>query len=542
MAVPIKRGERTIGAIIFAMAESNRLYGPADLALANSLADRAAIAVEHALLFGQVEQAHAQAAAQRDRLYGLVMAAPIAIAILSGRELLYELVNHPFEQTFGGRRLQGMKVTDLDPNGSYTTVLRRVYETGVPFTENEKAVLYDWHSDGQLSTRYFDYTAVPLPGDGGNAAGVMVFTIEVTEQIVARHKVEEARAQAELANRAKDEFLAMLGHELRNPLAPILTALQLMHLRAGGALARERSVIERQVKHVVRLVDDLLDISRITRGKVELAQEPVLIAETITKAVEMASPLIEQRGHELSISVEPGLVVLGDPVRLAQIMANLLNNAAKYTEKGGHIWVRGKSQSGTIELSVRDSGMGITPQMLTRVFELFAQEPQAIDRAQGGLGLGLAIVRSLVMLHGGTVTAHSAGLGQGSEFTVRLPALAVLALPSVSSPLPERLTNHPHAARILVVDDNVDAMELLAESLEMLGHQTVRATDGPSALRLAAQWRPEIALLDIGLPVMDGYELGRRLRELTGLAGIKLVAITGYGQESDREHSACRRL
>ena len=538
MAVPLKRGARTIGVIVFAMAESNRLYGPDDLALATSLADRAAIAVENALLFGEVERARAQVTAQRDRLYNLVMGSPIAIAVLSGTELTYELVNQPFEQTFGGRKLQGLKVTELDPTGSHTSDLRRVRDTGVRFTDHEKAVEYDWHATGQPSTRYFSYTAVPLPGDAVNAPGVMVFTIEVTEQILARHKVEEARRQAELANRSKDEFLAMLGHELRNPLAPILTALQLMHLRADGALLRERAVIERQVKHVVRLVDDLLDISRITRGKVELAQEPVLLAETVAKAIEMASPLIEQRGHELTVALSPGLVVLGDPVRLAQIVANLLNNAAKYTERGGHIWVRGELQGRTIRLAVRDSGMGITPEMLTRVFELFAQEPQAIDRAQGGLGLGLAIVRSLVLLHGGTVTAHSDGRGKGSEFTVTLPAIEATTLPSAISPLPARAASNPDAARILVVDDNVDAMELLAEALELLGHETVRATDGPSALVLAARHQPDIALLDIGLPVMDGYELGRRLRELGGLERIKLVAITGYGQDSDHERSA----
>jgi PAS domain S-box-containing protein len=538
VAVPIKHGGKIIGAITFAMAESQRVYEPEDLALATALADRAAVAVENARLFTAVEKARAQIAAQRDRLYDLVMASPMAIALLRGPELTYELVNEPFEKIFGGRKLQGRKVADLDPTGKHSQVLWRVRDTGVPFTATDRELQLDRDGSGQLSTCYFTYAIVPMRDDSGQVDGVMSFTLEVTEQVMARRKVEEARLQAELANRSKDEFLAMLGHELRNPLAPILTTLQLMQLQGGTAFLRERNIIERQVKHVVRLVDDLLDISRITGGKVELALEPLGVAELVATAIEMASPLLERRQHHLQVAVAPGLRVQGDPVRLAQVLANVLNNAAKYTQDGGHIEIRGERDGDAVVLTVRDDGMGIAREMLPRVFDLFAQETQALDRSQGGLGLGLAIVRSLVSLHGGTVSAHSEGLGKGSLFTIRLPALTEAPQTSARSPrlMPGAATED--ALLVLVVDDNADALELLAETLEVVGYRTLRATDGPAALALVAKARPAIALLDIGLPAMDGYELARRLHATPGLEQLKLIAVTGYGQPSDRERSA----
>jgi len=346
---------------------------------------------------------------------------------------------------------------------------------------------------------------------------------------------EVARAEAERANRSKDEFLAMLGHELRNPLAPILTAVALMKMRGGPS--KEIAVVERQVKHVVRLVDDLLDISRITRGKIELKLERLDIADVTTRAVEMAMPLIEQRAHHLDVDVPGGLMVRGDAVRLAQVIANLLNNAAKYMEKGGHIGVRAARSGGAIEVRVRDQGIGIAPEMLPRVFEMFTQETQAIDRAQGGLGLGLAIVKSLVVLHGGEVSVQSEGAGSGSEFCVRLPALQGEVTAPTSLPPGGIGVRTSSPVRVLVVDDNDDAADLLAEVLDTMGHEVSKAHDGPEALAVAEERRPEIALLDIGLPVMDGYELARRLRAMDGLGGIKLVAVTGYGQASDRRRS-----
>ncbi len=364
---------------------------------------------------------------------------------------------------------------------------------------------------------------------------------ELLARVAARLAQVQARREVEAANRSKDEFLAMLGHELRNPLAPIVTALQLMRLRGDELLKKERTVIERQVDHLIRLVDDLLDVSRITRGKVELRRQRIEISEVVAKAIEMASPLIEQRQHSLTVEVPRyGLAVEADAVRMAQVVANLLNNAAKYTEPHGSIGVHAAAQGEAVVLRVRDTGIGLSAEMLPRVFDLFAQESQALDRAQGGLGLGLAIVRSLVELHGGTVEALSEGPGRGSELVVRLPAAAAGAAPPASAPRaePEIIAAPPGALRVLVVDDNADAAELMATALQMMGHSARAALDGPAALVIAASFHPDVALLDLGLPVMDGYELARHLRELPGLASIRLIAVTGYSQEEDRRQAA----
>ena len=365
---------------------------------------------------------------------------------------------------------------------------------------------------------------------------------DVTEQVLARNQLDHLRQAAESANRAKDEFLAMLGHELRNPLSPILTALQLMKLRGSDASERERTVIERQVTHLTRLVDDLLDVSRIARGKVELKEEIVEIAEIVAKAIEIASPLLEQRTHTLDVHVQrTGLTVKGDSTRLSQVISNLLTNAAKYTAPGGHITIRTEGDDGEVVVRVRDTGMGITPEVLPRVFDLFVQERQAIDRSQGGLGLGLTIVRNLVERHGGTVSASSEGPGKGSEFVVRLPrasAGSVLEDAPANSAFSESVVpRQGNSPRVLVVDDSVDGAEMLAAALSAKGYDTRVAHDAPVALRIAADFRPDVAFLDIGLPVMDGYELAARLRELPDLNGMKLIALTGYGQESDRQKS-----
>jgi PAS domain S-box-containing protein len=347
---------------------------------------------------------------------------------------------------------------------------------------------------------------------------------------------EQARTDAVLANRAKDDFLAMLGHELRNPLAPIVTALEVMQRRPEGNMERERAVIERQVRHVVRLVDDLLDVSRIIRGRVELAKERVEVADVVNKALELAAPLLEERHHHVQVTAPPGLTILGDPIRLTQVLTNLLTNAAKYTDPGGRIQVSVEPVDQVVQISVRDNGMGIASDMLSTIFDLFVQAPQTIDRSRGGLGLGLTIVQSLVRAFGGTVAAHSAGPGQGSEFVVHLP---LSSPPAAEARLPEAAPDKKSrgSVTVLVVDDNVDALEMLVEALRLLGYDAHPAADAQSALTLARTLQPRIALLDIGLPVMDGYELGRRLLALPELPELELVALTGYGQPSDRERS-----
>jgi PAS domain S-box-containing protein len=358
-----------------------------------------------------------------------------------------------------------------------------------------------------------------------------------------KHLIDKLRVAAESANRAKDEFLAILGHELRNPLSPIVTALQLMKLQgADENTERVRTVIERQVNHLIRLVDDLLDVSRIARGKVELKSERVDMFDVVGKAIEMASPMLEQRAHALRVDVpRHTLCVDGDPMRLSQVVSNLLTNAAKYTPPGGQISISAEQLDGEIVLRVRDSGIGIRPDVLPNIFDLFVQERQAIDRSQGGLGLGLTIVRNLVEQHGGSVSAYSEGMEHGSEFTVRLPR-ALRTPEDAPPPVAPADTGAPPAPRvgtrrILIVDDNADAAEMLAETLERRGHPTRVARDAPTALRVAADFAPEVAFLDIGLPVMDGYELASHLRAVPGLGAIRLIALTGYGQDSDRERT-----
>ncbi len=396
-------------------------------------------------------------------------------------------------------------------------------------------------SDGTLADVLV--SAGPVLNGDGDSVGCVLSFVDVTERKAAAAErlellegAEQAREAAESANRAKDQFLAMLGHELRNPLAPILTALELMRLKGDHELIRERAVIERQVRHVVRLVDDLLDVSRITQGKVELARRPIELAQVVIKAVEAASPLIEQRHHRLSVDVaQSGLLVYGDEMRLCQVISNLLTNAAKYTDVNGRIHVSATRDADEVELTVTDNGAGIPAEILPHLFESFVQGQRTIERSEGGLGLGLAIVRSLVLLHGGTVEARSDGIGRGSEFAMRLPALRADSRVAIVEPaalLPATATGAPR--RVLIVDDNIDAAELLAASLEALGHLTRVAHDGPSALRAAEEFDPQVALLDIGLPVMDGYELARRIR----VDGLRLVALTGYGQDTDRERSS----
>ena len=357
------------------------------------------------------------------------------------------------------------------------------------------------------------------------------------EQLLLRER--EARREVELALRAKDDFLAMLGHELRNPLAPIVTALQLLRLRGNDPAEREHTIIERQVTHLTTLVDDLLDISRITQGKIELKRESIEMSVVVARAVEIASPLFEQRRHALVVDVpQQGVAAFVDPTRFAQVISNLLTNAAKYTEVGGRVVISVESIAGAVTLSVSDNGIGIAEEMLPRVFDIFMQERQASDRAHGGLGLGLAIVRSLVRMHGGTVSASSGGRGAGSSFVIRLPAVVVADQPQREMPLVAPVQVVPGGVRrVLVVDDNTDAAELLARAMCEFGCETQIAHDGPSALAVIESFRPELALLDIGLPVMDGYELAQLIRNRPNAEPIYLVAVTGYGQKSDIEQA-----
>lgn len=345
-----------------------------------------------------------------------------------------------------------------------------------------------------------------------------------------------AKEQAIAADRTKSDFLAMLGHELRNPLAPIQTALEVLRISsAEGAHGAEFQIIDRQLRHLVRLVDDLLDISRITHGRVELNRELVDVANVIERAREVVWPPGSPELHHLHVAAAPHLYVMGDPVRLAQVLTNLLINACKYAPQGSHIWVDAFDRSGSVVITIRDEGIGIEPEMLQRVFDTFVQEPQALDRSRGGLGLGLSIVKGLVTAHGGRVSAHSQGVDKGSVFEVTLPRhLANDSAPEEQATTSDRPTTK---RRVLVVDDNVDAAEVMAKLLRKFGHTVFIASSPVEALETVSREPLDIALLDIGLPQMSGYELGRRLRELKPNPPLPLVAITGYGQADDHSRS-----
>jgi signal transduction histidine kinase/ActR/RegA family two-component response regulator len=362
------------------------------------------------------------------------------------------------------------------------------------------------------------------------------------QEVQQRQQLEENlqqsnRALAEAARR-KDEFLAMLGHELRNPLAPIGNAVALLRLAASQEpqVGEACTVIERQLANLTHLVDDLLDVARITRGKVHLRRRSLDLAAVLERAIELTGPLIEGHRHTLTRTrAGAPLWVQADATRVEQVFANLLNNAAKYTACGGVIQVIEECDGAAAVVRIRDSGFGIAPALLPHVFELFAQADRTLDRAQGGLGIGLTLVKTLVELHGGTVTASSGGIGQGSEFVVRLP---LIQAPGAPPPATEALPPPAAAAalHVLVVEDNKDAADSLAMLLKLWGHRVRTSHDGLAGLTAARHTRPEVVLLDIGLPGMDGYEVARQLRQEFGPA-IRLVAMTGYGQEEDRRRA-----
>jgi signal transduction histidine kinase len=361
------------------------------------------------------------------------------------------------------------------------------------------------------------------------------------------HRVAQRTAALEETGRQKDEFLAVLAHELRNPLAAIRAAAHVIGFpsttpaASSAVSAQSAKVIERQVEHLARLVDDLVDVSRITRGIVELRRASVEIGDVVARAVETSRPLMEMRGHVLSIEIAPGpLHVDGDVTRLTQALTNVLCNAAKFTEPGGRVTVTAERDGPDVVLRVTDTGIGIAPDVLPTVFNLFARGERKFDRTSSGLGIGLALVRRLVELHGGTATVQSGGPGLGTEVTVRLP----LTDPAVEAPVTEaapplqagEVASSPgDPRRVLVVDDNADAAEAVAAMLRMFGHEVVTAGDGVAALQLAATFTPDVALLDLGMPRLNGYETARRIREQPSGRHMALVALTGWGQPRDRD-------
>jgi PAS domain S-box-containing protein len=389
------------------------------------------------------------------------------------------------------------------------------------------------------SERNVDDSAAPIHDRDGQIAGCVLVFRDVTQ----RRGIEKTLRDAD---RRKDEFLATLAHELRNPLAPIRNAVELLRHAGDNPAAMEevRRIMDRQVGQMVRLIDDLLEISRVTSGKLTLHKQRVKLAAVVQSAVEETRSLIHESGHELTITQPPEPIFLdADPTRLAQIFSNLLNNAAKYTEKGGRIWLTVERTADVATVSVRDTGIGLSAEHLSHIFEMFSQVSPALERSQGGLGIGLALVRGLVGLHGGTIEAHSSGPGLGSEFVVRLPISRLPAPPPATGPRPvgsgpvEERPGSTARRRILVVDDNLDAASSLAMLLRKIGHEVQTAHDGLEAVQAAAAFHPQIVLLDIGLPKMNGYEAAKRIREQSSNEQVTIVALTGWGQERDKEQA-----
>ncbi|MDI1483011.1 ATP-binding protein [Polyangium sp. y55x31] len=522
---PLVARGRTIGVLLFGWSAEGA--PDADGAsIAEEIVHRSAVALDRAMLHAAYEN-------ENRTLTAFIGACPVAAMILDPDGTV-RAWNPAAERMFGWSAAEAvgrsLPFVSPDKRPESAALLARVAAgevlAGVQVERRHKL--------GHILDMSI-YSAPVVHGDG--TVQCLSICMDIRERKQAEAELRRAYEIARDADRRKDEFLALLGHELRNPLSPILTALYLMRLKGRTTgIEREREVIERQVQHLVSLVDDLLDVSRIMRGKIQLSTRPMEIARVFSQAIEIASPLFEQKRHELRVDVPAeGLLVDVDETRMAQVLANLLTNAARYTDAGGHIAVAARREGGEVVLSVRDDGSGIPAEMLPVIFDLFVQGARGVDRAGGGLGLGLGLVRSLVKLHGGTVSARSDGLGKGSEFEVRLPALSPrrASSPDLPEPVSPRLGK---VRRVLVVDDNRDAAQMLAEVLTSHGHEVELAHDGPQALVVAASFRPEVGILDIGLPVMDGYELALELRAAYG-DRITLVAVTGYGQEHDKRRA-----
>jgi PAS domain S-box-containing protein len=462
---------------------------------------------------------------------GRVVRASQAAHRIAGRNLLLE----PLSETLHLCTADGAEVT----HAIVASALRGEVTSDVE-------TMLSGHDPGELVLLT---SAGPILGSDAAVLGCVLSFVDVTatkriaqERLELLEAAQAARLTAETASRAKDEFLAMLGHELRNPLAPILTSLELMRLESEVTMKHHREIIERQVHHMVRLIADLFDVSRITQGKVKLDRAALEVDHLVARAVELATPLIEERGHRISLEVSPGLILDADETRMCQVLTNLLTNAAKFTEPGGQIGLQvtqePEATGGHIVMVVTDSGVGIPAELLPHVFDSFVQGQRSSARSEGGLGLGLAIVRSMVELHGGSVSARSPGPGLGSAFEIRVPPGRRRKM-RPSKP-PATATRGPvEPRRVLVVDDNQDAADALADALTKGGHIVRVAYDGPTGLDVARTFHPQVALLDIGLPEMDGYEVARELR-LLDLGGhrIRLIAVTGYGQAGDRAKTA----
>jgi PAS domain S-box-containing protein len=459
--------------------------------------------------------------------------APGFMCILQGPEHRFQYANARYMSLVGHRPIVGKTVLEALPEvegQGFVDLLDRVFRTGDVYTA-EAAPIQLPRAGGGSEQFYLDFVYQPIRDDSGSVTGIFVEGSDVT-----------ARTQAELrqrdADRRKDEFLATLSHELRNPLAPLRNAATILRSAAASPETREwaTQVVDRQVSTMARLLDDLLDVTRVSRGTLVLARQRLTLASVFDAAIEVATPAIEARRHQLRVTLpDVPVEIHGDAVRLSQVLSNLLNNAAKYTDPGGTIELSARRIDEGVRIAVTDSGIGLAPESLASVFDMFSQVQSALDRSEGGLGIGLTLVRALVELHGGRVEADSTGLGAGSTFSVVLPLAAGAAgapgaaAAAEAAPVPPR--------RVLIADDNVDAAESLAELVQLAGHDVRVVHDGTFAVDIAREFQPHVAFLDIGMPGCNGYEVARRIRQEPWSRGVRLVAVTGWGREDDRSRS-----
>jgi PAS domain S-box-containing protein len=479
--------------------------------------------------------------AERDRL---LLDAPVGAAVMLGENLVYHLVNSVYAAVSGrpADEMVNKPFVEVYPELQGSPVhekFKEVYRSGEPFV-SEPTLVQIHRNGGALDDRYFTYNLSPLRTLTGEVFGLMVIAVDISTEVESRSHVERLNVELKAAARAKDEFLAMLAHELRNPLAPIGAAAELLQMvKLDEKRVRQTSqVIARQVRHMTALVDDLLDVSRLTRGLVDLDKAPLDIRHVVADAVEQVTPLIQSRQHHLALHLPPDTtIVSGDRKRLIQVVANILNNAAKYTLEGGNIELRVDVHAAHVAIEVADNGIGMQSDLVSRAFDLFTQAARTPDRSSGGLGLGLALVRSLTELHGGMVSCESAGLGQGSKFSVHLLRQDDNSNETDQQNVDRDMQQESNSMRILVVDDNADAASMLAMFLEASGHQVIIEHSSRKALERAKQEAPQVCILDIGLPEIDGIELAKMLRAQPGTAHSLLIALTGYGQDQDRERT-----
>ncbi|MGE0315060.1 MAG: ATP-binding protein [Lautropia sp.] len=531
--VPLVSDDQVIGTFCV-IDDRPRGWTPADVRILQDLCH--SVSTEIALR-GRVARLEEAAAQQRETardlsnervlLRTVLATAPVGFALVDPA-LRYLMINERLAQMNGlpvdahiGRRI-GEIVPSLAAQAREAVDL--VQRTGQPVLGRE------FGGETPLAPgvpRHWSADWYPVHRPDGELVGVAVIVGEITERKASSERLEAA-------SRHKDRFLAMLSHELRSPLAPIRNAVEILRLRAPAdpAISGLNDLIGRQVGHLTRLVDDLLDVSRVSQGKIALRTAPVDLARAVDAGVELARAAVDARRHRLVVSLDVArpCTVSGDPARLAQVVSNLIDNAAKYTDPGGRIDVTLEADDRHARLVVADDGPGIDPLLLPHLFELFTQADQSLDRAQGGLGIGLALVRSLVELHGGTVAAASEGKGSGSRFTVTLPLSREPSAEPPGAPGAQRSASR----RVLVVDDNADAAESMCLLLQLQGHEVERAGDGPAAIARAETFRPDVCVLDIGLPGMDGYALARHLRAMPSAARARYIALTGYGRPEDR--------